>query len=346
MSYAKEVAAWATATGADLRPGSAIVLSEFLNENAPYPHCHASTIAETAPGRLVAAWFGGTHEGAPDVSIWLARQVEGHWQSAVEVATGIQPDGSRHAAWNPVLFHSPHGELFLFYKLGRSPRRWWGMVMTSPDGGITWSEPRRLPPGILGPIKNKPVVLPDGAWLAGSSTEGPLGRLRVYFELSRDAGHTWKEIGRVAKGGFAAIQPTVLSFGDGTLEAFCRTRQRVIAKTRSSDGGHTWTPLEGTALPNPNSAIDALALADGRRLLVYNHSPQVPGSRANRYPLDVAISRNGATWKHVLTLEDQPRPSGYAYPAVIQTSDGLVHITYTWDRQLIKHVAIDLNTLK
>ena len=72
----------------------AILLAEFLNEHAPYPQCHASTIVEAAPGKLVAAWFGGTKERAPDVGIWVARQENGKWLDAVEVANGIQPGGA------------------------------------------------------------------------------------------------------------------------------------------------------------------------------------------------------------------------------------------------------------
>src|SRR5258707_8996363 len=100
---------------------SPIVSSEFINENAPYPECHASTIAEVAPGKLVAAWFGGTKERNPDVGIWFARQESGHWEKAVEVANGVQSDAPRLPTWNPVLFRSPKGPLVLFYKVGPSP---------------------------------------------------------------------------------------------------------------------------------------------------------------------------------------------------------------------------------
>ena len=326
---------------------SAIVHSELLNENAPYPECHASTLVEVAPGQLVAAWFGGTKERNPDVGIWLARQEQGHWQKAVEVANGIQPNGPRLPTWNPVLFQPPRGPLVLFYKVGPSPSQWWGMMMTSPDQGKTWSEPRRLPDGILGPVKNKPIVLSDGAWLSGSSSEGNPDGWRVHFEISRDSGQTWSIAGQPSKGvGFDAIQPSILFFPDGKLEALCRTKQGVVAQTWSSDGGKTWSPLTATDLPNPNSGTDAVTLADGRQLLIYNHS----GHRANeakgdRYPLDVALSKDGVGWKRVLTLESEPLSSGYAYPAVIQTSDGRVHITYTWNRKMIKHVVLDVTKL-
>ena len=326
---------------------SAIVHSELLNEQAPYPECHASTLVEVAPGQLVAAWFGGTKERNPDVGIWVARQEQGRWQNAVEVANGLQPNGPRLPTWNPVLFQPANGPLVLFYKVGPSPSQWWGMMMTSSDQGKTWSAPRRLPDGILGPVKNKPVVLADGAWLSGSSTEGNPDGWRVHFEISRDLGQTWSITGQPSKGvGFDAIQPSILSFPDGKLEALCRTKQGVVAQTWSNDGGKTWSPLTATNLPNPNSGTDAVTLADGRQLLVYNHS----GHRANeakgdRYPLDVALSKDGVNWKHVLTLESEPLGSGYAYPAVIQTRDGRVHITYTWNRKMIKHVVLDVAKL-
>jgi predicted neuraminidase len=66
---------------------------------------------------------------------------------------------------------------------------------------------------------------------------------------------------------------------------------------------------------------------------VYNHA------REGRSPLNVALSRDGRSWDAALALERGP--GEYSYPAVIQTADGRVHITYTWRRQRIKHVAID-----
>jgi predicted neuraminidase len=321
----------------------AVLTSEFLNEHAPYPECHASTLAEVGRGQLVAAWFGGTKERNPDVGIWVARQENGRWLPAVEVANGIQASGPRLPTWNPVLFQPKTGPLVLFYKVGPSPSAWWGMMMTSTDEGKTWSEPRKLPEGILGPIKNKPVQLADGAWLSPSSTEGNKDGWLVHFEISHDAGATWTKIGPVGKGpAFDAIQPSILSHQDGSLEALCRTKQGVIAQTWSKDQGKTWSALTAIDLPNPNSGTDAVTLTDGRQLLVYNHSGhRANEAKGNRYPLDVALSDDGVSWKRVLTLETEPRGAGYAYPAVIQTRDGLVHITYTFDRKLIKHVVLD-----
>jgi predicted neuraminidase len=326
-----------------------ILAAEFLNERAPYPQCHASTIAETAPGRLVAAWFGGSREGAPDVGIWVTRLDSGRWTEPVEVATGVQPDGTRHPTWNPVLFAVPSQPLRLFYKVGPSPRAWWGMVKSSPDGGRTWSDAARLPSPLLGPIKNKPVVLADGSWLSASSTEDSPEGWRAHFERSQDAGQTWEFIGPVDKGSWnlEAIQGSVLFHRDGRLQSVGRTRSGVVFSTWSADGGRTWSPLEALGLPNPNAGTDAVTLKDGRQLIVYNDAAPQPGTRSGRrYPLVIALSTDGTTWNKTAIIEDQPMPDGYAYPAVTQTSDGLVHITYTWNRQRIKHVVVDPGSLR
>src|SRR5687768_3993284 len=114
-----------------------IVKSEFIYEMAPFPSCHASTIAET-PNGLIAAWFGGTRESAPDVGIWLSRLEHGKWTEPIEVANGVESDSKRHPCWNPVLFQIPGGPLHLYYKVGPSPSTWWGMLMVSHDSGNSW----------------------------------------------------------------------------------------------------------------------------------------------------------------------------------------------------------------
>src|SRR5437762_9812658 len=139
-----------------MSPG--IVRAQFVYDSAPFPSCHASTIVET-PSGLLTAFFGGTHERHPDVCIYLSRYSAERWSAPQEVANGIQADGTRQPTWNPVLFQPRNGPLMLFYKVGPKPSEWWGMLKTSDDDGRSWSEAIRLPEGILGPIKNKPVQL-------------------------------------------------------------------------------------------------------------------------------------------------------------------------------------------
>jgi predicted neuraminidase len=327
------------------------VNSEFLYESAPFPSCHASTIVETSGGKLVAAFFGGTDEKNPDVGIWVCRFVDGAWTAPVEVANGVQDDGKRHPCWNPVLFQprpernsdanksdqATNRPLMLFYKVGPSPSSWWGMLRTSEDDGQTWSEPHRLPDGILGPIKNKPVQLANGEILCPTSSEH--NGWRVHFERTPDLGKTWTKTEAVNDGRrIGAIQPSVLFLGGDKLLALGRTRQQKIFQIASDDGGRTWGEMTLTALPNPNSGTDAVTLRDGRHLLVYNHTAR------GRSPLNVAISSDGREWNAALVLESEP--GEYSYPAVIQTADGLVHTTYTWKRQRVRHVVLDPQKLQ
>lgn len=318
-----------------------IVLREFVFTEAPFASCHASTIVE-GPQGLLCAWFGGTREGASDVDIWLSRLEGGRWSAPMVVATGGQTDGRRFPCWNPVLFR-PKGQnvVYLFYKVGPSPSTWWGMMMRSEDGGKTWSQPERLPEDILGPIKNKPVELADGTWLCPSSRETPErpSVWTVCFERTADGGKTWERVD-VPSGAVPlnAIQPTVFFTGGESLVSVGRTREGRLFWTFSNDWGRTWAPLQRSLLPNPNAGVDGVTLRDGRHLLVYN-----PATRG-RSPLAVAISHDGWQWAAVVLLESEA--GEFSYPAVIQTSDGLVHITYTWRRQRIAHVALDPTRIK
>lgn len=330
----------------DSRPdsviGRGVSRTELVFESAPFASAHASTIVETRDG-LLTAWFGGTREGASDVGIWLSRLEKGTWTRPIEVATGAQPDGSRYPCWNPVLFEASDTALLLFYKVGPSPQSWWGMVRTSPDSGRTWSDARRLAEGTLGPIKNKPVRLADGTLVAPSSTESPErpSTWRVHFERTTDGGLTWTTTSPPApvdRSETNAIQPSILVHPGGRLQALGRTRSQRVFETWSDDGGRTWTPISLTRLPNPNSGIDAVTLRNGRHLIVYNHTTQ------GRSPLNVSVSDDGKTWEAALVLEREP--GEYSYPAVIQSRDGDVHITYTWKRQRVRHVVVDPTRLK
>ena len=309
-----------------------ILSAEFIYETAPFPQCHASTIEATASG-LVCAWFGGTREKAPDVGIWFSRHDGKAWSVPVELANGVQADGLRHPTWNPVLFQMPGGPLLLFYKVGPSPSTWWGMMIRSADGGKTWSPPEKLPEEIAGPIKNKPVLLADGRLLSGSSTEDR--GWRVHAEWTPDAGRTWERTAALCDGvDQGAIQPTIFRHGGAKLQMLCRNRiSGPLWQTWSEDGGRTWSKFELIDLPHPGSGIDGVTLADGRHLLVYNHAVK------GRSPLNVAISKDGKEWNAAAVLESEP--GEYSYPAVIQTADGLVHTTYTWKRQRVRHVVLD-----
>jgi predicted neuraminidase len=261
-----------------MSPG--VISAGFVFDEAPFPSCHAATICQTRDRALVAAFFGGTKECDPDVCIWVCRLVAGTWSKPVSVADGVQHDGSRQPTWNPVLFQPRGGPLMLFYKVGPSPSKWWGMAKTSDDDGRTWGRAMPLPPGILGPIKNKPVQLPaedgkpdGGNIICPTSVESPQLGWRICFERSSDGGRQWTSSMFVEQiGDVKAIQPSILLHSPTKLQALGRTKSGRMFQTWSNDAGHSWTPIELTDMPNCNSGTDAVTLADGRHVLAYNHS--------------------------------------------------------------------------
>jgi predicted neuraminidase len=319
---------------------SAVVKSDYIYkaEDVSFPSCHASTIAETKNG-LIAAWFGGTAEKDPDVGIWVSRFENGKWTIPVEVANGVQHKTLRYPTWNPVLFNYGD-EIILFYKEGPDPEKWWGKYVTSTDNGKTWSRPVRLPEGIAGPIKNKPELLSNGELICPTSSED--NGWRVHMEFTPDRGLTWERTEAMNDGKkLSAIQPSILKHPGGKLQILCRSKNKYILSAWSTDNGKSWSNREPIDLPNPNSGTDAVTLKDGRHVLIYNHI-KPNETWGDRNILNMAVSEDGINWKAAILLENDPDKDGeFSYPAVIQTNDGMIHITYTWNRKLIKHVVVD-----
>ncbi|HEX2967483.1 MAG TPA: sialidase family protein [Bacteroidales bacterium] len=312
---------------------NSVLTKEFIYtpQDVQFPSCHASTIIQIKNG-LIAAWFGGTAERNPDVGIWISIQSSGKWSKPVEVANGIQHKSKRYPCWNPVLYNTGD-KILLYYKVGPSPSEWWGEMITSDDNGKSWSRPYRLPEDIYGPVKNKPILLKNGDLLCPSSTEDHGWRL--HMEFTPDFGRTWERTAALNGKDTAAIQPSILTNNDGTLQLVCRSKSSAILTALSNDNGRTWTKLIPTGLPNPNSGIDAVTLNDGRHLIVYNHI------KKGRNILNVSVSKDCKTWEAAVILENEASDDEFSYPAVIQDEEGLVHITYTWKRELIRHVVID-----
>ncbi len=302
----------------------------FIFEKAPFSSCHASTLVEHEPGRLLAAWFGGTAEGAKDVQIWSSRYDGKRWSEPVVL--GTEPG---QPCFNPVLFKTAKGLLYLWYKAGPKPDNWTGFVRTSADTGKTWSKPQMLPAGFYGPVRAKPIQLADGTILAGTSVESHRN-WTPYVDRSDDDGKTWRRSNSFeVPEKFGQIQPTLFVAKDGRVIALMRSRNpRAVCRAESKDGGVTFTPAEPTELPNPSSGIDAVKTREGDVFLVYNPTT------LTRSPLSLARSTDdGKTWKKVADLETEP--GEFSYPAMIESTAGTLEITYTWKRTHIRHVSID-----
>lgn len=320
-------------------PEVSIIHNGYIFSEAPFKQCHASTLVQTANGNLLAAWFGGAHEGATDVAIWASIRQNGQWGAPFKVA-GSHSDGKAVPCWNPVLFAPDDTTLLLYFKKGPSPREWESMVTRSTDNGLHWSPPVALT-GYSGPVKNKPIVTPAGSWLNPASTE-TTKRWQLFIERSDNKGKNWSIVPVDTANQAKVIQPTLMVLPAGRIVALSRSNQNVVMESWSDDDGRSWSLLQPTTLPNPNSGIDAVTLRSGEQLLVYN--PGVSGKDwwNGRNCLRVALSIDGKKWMDVAQLEEQPEGE-FSYPAVIQSTDGTVHITYTHNRTKIKYIALKVN---
>lgn len=306
-----------------------LILAE---EEKPFANCHATTLAALSDGSIVAAWFGGTREGHHDVDIWGAIRINGSWSTPFRMAG---EEGIPH--WNPVLFADDEGTVYLFYKVGHTIPEWITRVSVSRDGGRTWSKPAELVPGDRsggrGPVKNKPIVLRNGVWAAPASVE--TGQAwDAFVDLSSDGGRTWTRsadvpIDHAALKDKGIIQPSLWETDDGHVHMLLRSTEGFLYRSDSADGS-VWNEAYATSLPNNNSGIDLVRLADGSLLLVHN---PVSGNWAERSPLVVSTSEdNGASWRVMLMLEADA--GEYSYPAIV-ARDNQVFITYTWNREQV-----------
>jgi predicted neuraminidase len=334
------------------------VKRQFLMvDDRRFPQCHASTLA-VWEGNVVAAWFAGTREGTPDNRIVLWR--DGH--------TRVLDTGRSTAHWNPVLAVGPDGALWLFAKVGPRISEWVTVRSRSTDGGETWEPFRELIPGDRsggrGPVKNPPIITPEGRWLAPGSRERWAGTARwsPFVDVSDDLGATWTRapipVERAAMSGAGLIQPALWWGPDGPV-ALMRSTEGRAYRSSSADGGGSWTTAVPVGLPNNNSGLAAVALPSGQVVCVHNPSAEDWGSRC---PLVVSVSDDdGHSWSHAATIDegrepvdpvvplrlDRRAPTGfapgdagvltsgvgeYSYPSVVVDGDELL-CTYTWQRR-------------
>jgi predicted neuraminidase len=322
-------------------PGIEILSSRFIADSTQYEQCHASTLIETNEG-LLLAWFAGPYERHPEVCIYTSRFVNGSWSKPEKVADGIVNDTLRYPTWNPVLFRRTDKSISLYYKVGPSPNDWWGMVMHSSDEGLTWSKAKKLPEGILGPIRNQPIDLESGVILSPSSTEATRDLWKAHIERSVDGGQSWTKIDIPSPDSVKVIQPALLIYPGNKIQALMRSNQDVIMESWSEDEGQTWSTVQPTTIRHPNSGIDAITLQSGEKLLVNNPLKRGNSWETGRNKLDLYYSADGKNWKDIFQLEDEPEGE-FSYPDIIQTKDGLVHISYTYNRRKIKHVVLKVS---
>lgn len=310
-----------------------IAYEHVFEEERPFAQSHASTIIDLDDGYLLA-WFAGSHEKNDDVGIWMAKGNPGNWTKP-ELAVKIRNDPH----WNPVLFRTPAGRIYLYFKVGKEIDFWETWVQYSDDQGESWSEPIELVEGDKGgrgPVRNRPIILSDGTWLAPASSE--LNRVwDVFVDRSEDAGKTWTateklELDRNVIKGEGVIQPALWESKPGHVHMLMRSSSGKICRSDSEDYGKTWGPIVETALPNNNSGIDIAHIGGESIALIYN---PVGENWGKRYPITVAISNdNGHSWPIKLDIEQGEGDDELSYPSIFY-QDGHLIASYTWNRDRI-----------
>ena len=283
---------------------------------------HGSTLAETKAG-LLCAWFAGRYESHPSTAIWASQRLPDGWSAPRKI---IDHDGV--ALWNPVLHRRADGELLLFYRAGETPWSWSGRLSRSKDEGAHWSEPETLKgaPPPLGPIRSGPLERPDGTLLCPSSREEladeEAGPWRAHIERFDPKSGAWSigpAFGDPQR--LNAIQPSLCDWGDGRILALCRTQSGAVGAAWSMDDGESWTDLEATTLPNPNSAVDVARIPEGPAILAHNPSA------ARRSPLLLSLSDDGSHWRPALTLASGG--DELAYPSLRLCANGDIAVSWT-----------------
>ena len=324
---------------------------EIINSNLDLPMSHVASISELPGGRLAAAWYAGSKEGARDVAIYFATRDPdaAGWSRprAIVSRETAERDLSRpiKKVGNAVLFSDAGGRLWLLY-VSITFGGWSGSSINltkSDDGGLTWAPSQRLtlnPLLNLGElVKNGPVSLSDGTCLVPIYQE-LAGRVPELLWLHPSGNGLLPAKSRI-HGGRSGYQPAVVALTTTSALAVLRDfspRQR-ISVARTDNAALDWSSPVALDLPNPDSGLAALRLMDGRVLLIFNDS--ITG----RENLQLAVSIDeGRTWRRVVTL-DQVSERGVDYPFVIQTRDGLVHVVYTWKMAVTKHVVFNTNWL-
>jgi predicted neuraminidase len=296
---------------------------------ADRPFAHCATLAELSDGSLLAAWFAGSYETAPDVAILGARHpgAGGIWSPP-----WVLVDVPGCSVGQPVFLSRPGGDLWLFFDVIDERGSGWEAArpyrQRSSNAGRTWVDRELLLdyPGLM--FRSRPVTL-QGRIVVPMYDENTWQSRML---ISDDDGRSWW-LSMAIESPPGNIHPTLVALDGGHLMAYLRPGGQggVIWRTESADGGGTWSDPTPTRLKNPNSGFDLLRLQSGRLALAYNDSDRL------RTPLCVALAREDERWDRLRTLEDAL--GEFSYPTLGQTPDGEIHMVYTYLREHIQYAS-------
>jgi predicted neuraminidase len=347
---------------------------------SPVVQNHAAFLHLLPGGDLACAWFGGTLEGRGDISIYMSRLTpqNTHWSQPLRLTD--DPDRSEQ---NPVLFNAPDGTVWLFYTSQPGGRQDECHICAriSLDGGTSFGPPRRIG-AFLGVFVRNPVqITPSGRWLlpcfkcvAAPGVKWTGGLDTAVALYSDDLGASWQA--QDLPESLGAVHMCPVASRNGVMPAFFRDRfAQSVKRSLSHDGGESWSAPVATTVPNNNSSLQAIRLADGKIAMVLNPinalmSPQRRASLYDEVETDAAAEEGGAIWGvpraplSLMISDDDGESFGFrrdldtgtgaclsnnsvdglnkelSYPSVLQDASGDVHIAYTYYRRAIKYIRL------
>lgn len=272
------------------------------------------------------------------------------WETSIlktRVSTNYQKNGPPEWDWQDVILLKP-GEEF--------PETIKNKFLESDIPELAWAEyaplyEKMIYEAALDPKKREtgwmtrthPIQLPNGRILLPLYSDG--FNLSI-IAISDDLGETWLPgLPIVGRGN---VQPSLVLKKNGDLVAYMRDNGDMpgrIIKSISSDNGYEWSNVEDTDLLNPGTSVEVIGLENGNWIMAYNDIEN------GKHSLAVSLSDDeGKIWKWTRHLEKEKAGEGsFSYPSVIQTKDGLIHVTYSFhlkNNKTIKHVAFSADWVK
>ena len=317
-----------------------LYLSETIS-GMPTKAVHAISVVSEDNNDLVAFWYGGSQEAKPDVALYTSRYLaeQQTWQAPQKLTDRLQVTRDTHRMTiiigNATAIKVQQRTLLFFVSVGAGGWAASSLNVTySDDDGQSWSKAQRI---ISSPflnistlVRNPPVQVEDNL-IAIPAYHESLNQYSEILWVNTDG----KLINKTrVLAGMHAIQPVIFS-RDNHITVLHRSMDlslpQVIART-SETMMHSWNKTEILDLPNSDSAMDGLELENGQWLLAYNHLHK------GRERIDLAISQGPhSSWSEPFNIEHNPKQD-FAYPVLIQTADGIIHLFYTVDRTDFRHI--------
>ena len=316
---------------------------------------HAPGIAELPSGDLLACWYSGSTEGAEDAEILCSRSSDAgqNWQAAVVAAApGERAADARNAnksVGNVALYLDANARLWLINGViqrwdwpifGNLCLNWYcGRIDArfSLDEGRSWTRPMRLDDRVGALPRAKPLHDPALGDLVPVYDEDEQNSAVLVTDLAAARAGEVPPTRLLPIPGEQAIQPSLLRLPDGALRAYLRDQQSDwVRSSVFNPATQSWSPVQRTDLPNPDSGLDAFVDAQGEIAVVGNPSDH------DRLSLAVAVGTDGLHFPRRCTLVEPGAQGEAAYPAVLTARDGSVHIVYSAQgKREIRHLRFD-----